>query len=378
MSKRLNILYVPFWYPPNEDCPVSTAAFIREHVISASVHDDIHVLLLRTEEKRNRKTLVKRYTSNGIEVIDITPPVTGSQFRNALFLKALWFQGLAMSIRKWGKPDLIHCQDMSAFYAGPSAKALGIPYVVSQHWSGFNARLVFPETKEKCRASFNKAKMVLTTSRTGKKDLNHYGIKGDIRWIPNSFDTDVFNFSNNSQKRSGLLHASNFAQDSRVKNVIEAFKQILPEKPDTVLHLVGDGASRTKIEQFASKMLPQSSFVFHGSLLGTERAELMRTCLGFVYPALWSLHSCHLMEAIACGCPSLASAEACKPIDLEETDVLLSEPGDIDGISRGMIKLLNGDHNIDVEKAAQSLHSRFSRQKIGALIHSCHSDALNS
>ncbi|MCK5035682.1 MAG: glycosyltransferase [Candidatus Sabulitectum sp.] len=376
MSKRLNILYVPFWYPPHEDQPVSTGAFIREHVISASVHDDIHVLLLRTEEKRNSKTLVKRYTSNGIDVIDITPPFTGSQFRNTLFRRALWLRGLAMSIRKWGKPDLIHCQDMSSFYAGPSAKILGIPFVVSQHWSGFNARLVFKATREKCKVSFNRAKIILTTSRTGKKDLYHYGIKGDIRWIPNSFNSEVFNSDNITQERGGLLHASNFAQDSRVKSVIQAFKQILPEKPDTVLHLVGDGARRTKIEQFASEMLPQGSFVFHGNLPGKERAALMRTSLGFIYPVLWSLHSCYLMEAIACGCPSLASAEACKPIDLEETDVLLSGPDDIDSISRGMIKFIDGDHNINVVKAAQSLHTRFTRQKIGALIHKCHCDAL--
>ncbi|MEA3267063.1 MAG: hypothetical protein U9P42_09020 [Candidatus Fermentibacteria bacterium] len=51
-------------------------------------------------------------------------------------------------------------------------------------------------------------------------------------------------------------------------------------------------------------------------------------------------------------------------------------PGDIDGISRGMIELLNGNHNINVVKAAHSIHSRFTREKIGALIHNCHCDAL--
>lgn len=357
--------------------PPSRGAFFREQVAAAAICDNAHVLMLRTEDESSSRTCFDVYESMGLEIIDITPPVSGSHFSDTVKRRLLWLRGLSLAFSKWGRPDLIHCQDMSSFYAAPTAKLLGIPYVVSQYWSGFERRLLDKRTKIKCRKAFNSAKLILSSDRHGKNSLRRYGIKGDIRWIPNSFDPEIFRPAEVIQRRSGLLHASNFSQNNRVEDIIEAFRRILLVHPDAVLNLVGSGGWEGDLKKIASEKLPANSFIFHGFLKKKQRAEMMRASSGFVCPSVKGTHSCDLMEAIACGCPALATEAACKTIAVHSDDVLSVKPGDIDELSRGMILLLQGTHGINTKKAAESISARLSRPQVGKLIHKAHLDALN-
>ncbi len=109
----------------------------EEQIKSAMLHDEVNILILREGGRASSSSGVSRYSLDGTGVIDITPPSTGSAILDSAARTVLWQRGLALALGQWGRPHVIHCQDMSAFYAGRSASALGIPFVISQHWSAF-------------------------------------------------------------------------------------------------------------------------------------------------------------------------------------------------------------------------------------------------
>ncbi len=280
----MRVLYVPWWYPAGEGTSPGAGTLLREQIKSAMLHDEVNILILREGGRASSSSGVSRYSLDGTGVIDITPPSTGSAILDSAARTVLWQRGLALALGQWGRPHVIHCQDMSAFYAGRSASALGIPFVISQHWSGFHKRLVSPMMKSRCRRTFKRAKVILCSSRNGKEDLRQYGIRGDVRWLPEPVNTSIFTSTGKEKRNMDLIHVSGFAQNERVEDIIGAFSMVQHLYPDTVLHLAGQGGWRHEMMKLAEKKLKPGSFTFPGSLQTEDRAELLRSCRGSSTP----------------------------------------------------------------------------------------------
>lgn len=373
---RLRVLCVPYWYPSSCFNRQGGRFVLRENIRAVSLYEDLSILVLRLDDAGSGKTNIRRFEDSGIEVIDISPSSTGSRLFDSLSRRLLWQRGLLMALRSWGRPDVIHGQDMSAFFAGRSASALGIPFVMSQHWSGFHHRIVSRTMKRRCRAAFGRARVILVSSRSGASDLRKYGIKGDLRWLPNSIDTGLFTEEPLRVRNRDLLHISGFSQDERVEDIIAAFSRIRHLYPETVLRFAGGGGWEHRMRELAASMLPLGSFAFHGPLNPAERATLLKNCCGFVYPSLDNFHSCDLLEALACGCPAVTTEYALYPVMGLNDWAITVHPGNIGELSSGMKKLLDGTHGIDLASAREHVHARHSRTAVGRMIHEAHLDAV--
>lgn len=367
---------MPWWYPARGSTPPEKGALLREQIKSAMLYDEVNILMFRESDTASSSSGISRYSVDGLEVIDITPTSTGSSIFDSAARTVLWQRGLAMALKQWGRPQVIHCQDMSAFYAGRSASALGIPFVVSQHWAGFRKRLVSPIIKSRCRRTFNRAKVILCSSRSGKDDLRQYGIRGDVRWLPEPVNTSRFTATGSEKRNMDLVHFSGFAQSERVEDIIGAFSMIQHQYPETVLHLAGQGGWRHEMKILAEDQLKPGSFTFPGFLQAEKRAELFRNCRGFVYPSIDNFHSIDLVEAMACGCPSITTTRALYPIQGEKSWALTVKPFDVKAIAEKMRLILEDRHGINTEQVRLTVQERHSRERAGSLIHQAHLDAL--
>ena len=375
-SDKVNVLCVPCWYPDPSGVPPRKGVQIREHTKAAHLYENINLIVLRNRAKGSRNPGIRRYSSGGVGIIDIMPPSTGSVTFNLLSKTLLWHRGLAIALKTWGKPDVIHAQDFSSFHAVRSACAMGIPSVVSQYWSGFHDRLAEKSTQRKTRRAFNRAKVILSSSVVGKRDLRQYGIRGDIRWIPSSINTRLFTSTTGNNRNRDLFHFSNFSQNERVADIIEAFSRIQHLYPESVLHLAGEGGWKHELVETASRKLKSGTYSFPGSLTAEYRAEMLRTCCGFVYPSINSFHSVDLIEAMACRCPSIATEHSLKPFNGDPDWILQVRPGRIGELARQMKRLLDNTHNLDTKKIQQKIHEHHSREYVGGLIHQAHLDAM--
>ncbi len=375
-SDKVNVLCVPCWYPDPSGATPRKGVQIREHAKAAHLYENINLIVLRNLVKEYRNPGIKRYSVDGIGIIDIMPPATGSAAFNLLAKTLLWQRGLAIALKTWGKPDVIHAQDFSSFHAVRSACALGIPSVVSQYWSGFHDRLADKSIQRKTRMAFNRAEVILSSSIQGKTDLRRYGIRGDVRWIPISINTSLFTSATADNRNRDLFHFSSFSQNERVTDIIEAFSRIQHLYPESVLHLAGEGGWKHELIETASRKLKPGSYSFPGSLTAENRAEMLRSCCGFVYPSINNFHSVDLIEALACRCPSIGTEHSLKPFNGDPDWILQVRPGRIKELAIQMKRLLDSTHNLDTGKIQRRIHERHSREYVGGLIHQAHLDAM--
>ncbi len=371
----MRVLYVPWWYPAGEGTSPGAGTLLREQIKSAMLHDEVNILILREGGRASSSSGVSRYSLDGTGVIDITPPSTGSAILDSAARTVLWQRGLALALGQWGRPHVIHCQDMSAFYAGRSASALGIPFVISQHWSGFHKRLVSPMMKSRCRRTFKRAKVILCSSRNGKEDLRQYGIRGDVRWLPEPVNTSIFTSTGKEKRNMDLIHVSGFAQNERVEDIIGAFSMVQHLYPDTVLHLAGQGGWRHEMMKLAEKKLKPGSFTFPGHC--RRKTGLNSSGAAGVRLPLHRQFSLHR----SCGgnglrMPSITTARALYPLQGESSWALTVKPCQVKDIAEKMRLILEDRHGINTEQVRQTVQERHSREQAGSLIHQAHLDAL--
>ncbi len=276
---RLKTLFVPFWYPPRNGQTTIDGTFVREHVMAVSRFEDVRVLAFRKTGKGSKPSF-ELYDDNGVETFDVSSPYHGRGLLHRLGRRLLWVRSLRWALSGWGKPDLMHCQDMASFYGGASARFMGIPYVVSQHWTGFMKRNLTQYHLTCFKKSLANARIVLATSCKAPDYLESYGIRANVEWLPNAFDPELFHPGSEPAACPWLLHVSGFTEQKRVPDIIEAFSIARTSFPEAVIHFVGDGERRGEMEALASELLPEVCYSFLGFL---SKEQIDRTLRDPVY-----------------------------------------------------------------------------------------------
>jgi len=377
-ERRVKVMFVPQWYPSRRNQNGVSGTFCREHVHAATLYDDVSVLVFNSRPERRPSLKIERYDDQGIPtwyasyghspIPHTTPP---------LFWIHMW-RAIRKVVKEWGKPDVIHTQDAYAYPVIRCSRQLGVPYVVSQQWTGFIKREIPTRRIGQFRWAFSHAHRVLPVNQYAIQDYNYYGITASVRWLPNTIDTTVFRPEPLAAREPWLLHASGFTAQKRFPDILRAFAIVQKHNPEAVLQVAGDGHARREMEALGREMLPVESVAFHGLLSKPELAELMRRSRGFIFPSEFETFGCVLMEAMACGCPVLTTRVGGIPAVVRDGEGLFVEVGDIEAIAEGMLRLLDGTHGIDTEWVSRDSQDRFSREAVGRVLHEEHLSAAQA
>ena len=150
----------------------------------------------------------------------------------------------------------------------------------------------------------------------------------------------------------------------RFPDIVQAFARVRRDRPTAVLQIVGEGSNRLEYEEFARRELPPGSFHFHGFLPKPRLAELMRQASGFVLPSEAENLPNVLIEAIACGCPVLTTRVGGITALVGEDEGILVDVGNIDQISDGMYRLLDGTHGFDMDRKSREVERSIAMRRL--------------
>lgn len=375
-SGRLRVLFVPDWYPRPETAGTVSGEFVREHVFSAALYDNVAVLDLILRPAFFPGLALRLEDDLGVPIyrarVGYWPhTLTGDFVKRVCLARAL-----RHITRTWGRPDVLHLQDDMAHDVIRAARSLLVPCVVSQHCSVFIKRRLTAGWRRRFRYTFTKGARVLPAHYSASADYEHYGLKANITWLPNAFDPAVFYPPVTGCRVPTLLHISGFAPEKRVADIIKAFAEVLRVRPEARLNLVGDGAARASLTELAGSILPKGTWRFLGFLPKPAIAEQMRAACGFVFPSEHETFGCVLMEALACGCPALTTNAGGIPAVADEANAIVVPIGDIAAIAAGMVRLVEGTHGLDMGRIAQETKMKFSRQMVGWKMHQIYQDVL--
>ena len=319
--KELKILHITSWYPNNGNS--KEAPWIKKQIKSLDPYAKNEVVHLRVIGGRRLKTL--KSNEFGAEHIMWCVPL--SSWFLIEILSTLLLTRVLISKHVNGNYDLInfHIAYPNLIYWHWIKKWITIPILITEHWSAY--RLNFGTNKELLRVKkiFNQSIPVAAVSNSLIDDIRKFSRANFPSFVvPNVVDDCVF-FRRRGVKRipGRLFMVSQWKSPKRPLIVIEAFKEVVKDYPQSSLIIAGYGPQWEEIK-IASNGIEQIELL---SKLDAEEISIeMNKASLYVHSSDYETFSVVCAEALNCGCPVVASRVGGIPEFVNENNgVLVNE-----------------------------------------------------
>lgn len=304
MSK---ILFLPRWYPAEGDR--QNGVFIRKHALAAALRHKVAVLY--AEPTTSERKIEFAETGNLTEVIVYYHTSFLKPVSILLYCAAMW-KGWKFIRQSGFAPDICHVHVLNR----PALPALwlkwrkGIPYLISEHWSGY----ITGKFEQRGLASglftafaIKHAAMVTVVSETLKAGMLKCGLKADYRLLPNVVEVapDAWKKTLPYEKFRYLVVADLREDVKNISGVIRAFTSVHANDNRTELLIAGDGPDRKFLETLTEKKsLPVS---FAGKLSNEEVLQIITTAHALIINSRIETFSVVTLEAIFSGKPVIST-----------------------------------------------------------------------
>jgi len=319
----MHVLVVPSWYPTTE-APLDGIYFAEQAQCLAQ--HDLQVGVIYPEQQSLRRAswtairdkhfqtgwtdefgfpTLRRY---GWNVWWQLPPGLRCRIRAAVRLARRY-------VDRHGKPDVIHAQ--SGRWAGAAAarmgKMLSVPYVQTEHFSGFQRSSIRRWRWPLIEEGYRHASGITTVSTALKRTLADYDLApaSQIEVYPNLAPTSLFFPPPSARSSSSPFRFVTVGRLSSQKNTggfLYAFAQMANDDHDVALTIVGDGPKREELETATRRLGIADRVTFRGRLDRKEVRTALWNAHTFVLPSHHETFGVVLLEAMATGLPVIATA----------------------------------------------------------------------
>ena len=313
-SKKLHILILPSWYPNTFN--LQQGIFFQEqaealarnkHIVGVLYIHEIHRTLL-FNGKRNFYSN-KVFYKNNVYTNIIEYPAIPKLHKLRYYIKKILFKKMFKDyIKIHGLPNIIH---VHSFMVGEFAiwikENYGIPYVVTEHYSGFalnkisnnnllNATKVFAESS--CNIAVSRNFKYLLESKLDKKFIT----------IPNIVNTSFFTPINKiNNKEFNLINIGFLNKNKNQDMLIKAFASSFQDNLSIKLTIVGDGPCYNELKALITKMKLCKQVKLYGRADRIEIKNLLQNSDAFVLSSKYETFGVVVIEALACGLPVVAT-----------------------------------------------------------------------
>ncbi len=305
---------------------------------------------------RNYRGLSPRETMGSIPVRRTSVGAGPSPYRTAL---AYLGQGLSWLIANRAEFDLLHCQQMfgSAMLGLTARKLLRKPVIVRVSSTGELGEAGWvrkmPLSGLRLRQLRGVDRWVALTSTMGA-EIRSLGVRDqDIRVIPNGTEIPsraACREADRQAARSALglgeepvaVYTGRFSSEKGLDTLLAAWRAVLARHPDALLLLLGTGGAFRNVEAELRGIAAGPEYGNSVRFLGhTEHVTpYLLAADAFVLPSRTEGMSNALVEAMAAGCPIVASdIEANREILSPNDTALLSPAGDPASLAAAILAL---------------------------------------
>lgn len=145
-----------------------------------------------------------------------------------------------------------------------------------------------------------------------------------------------------SKRNDHVLFVGRFDANKRPELLIEAFDA--PEVPDCELHFLGSGPRESYLRDEVTRRGIEESVVFHGRVTHTEVLERMQRATAFVLPSEFENCPNVIIEAMASGCPVIASdTNGAKHLITDDETGILFDKYNKTALRETLVELLSND-----------------------------------
>ena len=240
MNKKLHILFLCGWYP-SRVLPTN-GDFIQRHAEAVSLLHKVSVLHIVSDKSCREDIEIVSKINNGIHThIGYIKPSKNPIRKFFLFLKA--YQQLLLKI---GVFDLIHLNTLYPFglFALHQKKKNKIPFIISEHWTGYHKPQV--------------TQLTLIRKLISKRITQKAAFILDYKRVPNVIDTDLFLPKEKTNPVFTILHVSNMVNDHKnIEGILRVVARLQHKINPFVFKLIGENAAQ--YQSFAKQLKIKSN-----------------------------------------------------------------------------------------------------------------------
>jgi teichuronic acid biosynthesis glycosyltransferase TuaC len=349
---KKHILVIPSWYTDGrgpgggyfrDQALALKAAGHRVALLAPAIHTWRDLRRGRVGRRGSGETIIE---SDGIPIYrrDDFTGLPRLPYRNPLAWSRCGLKLAKRYIAENGRPDLVHAH--SCLSAGVLAAAIkrrsGVPFVVTEHSIGpvggrwWERHLISRVMrKADCRIAVSPHLGALLEHRYPGSSWNYLpNVLGEAFLGPKASAA-------RAQERSEFvfLCVARLSAEKGHFSLIEAFARGFAGNPAVRLRLVGDGPSRTTLEQQSCRLGVTDQVDFAGALPAAGVRAEMEAADAFVLASLFETFGVVVIEAFACGLPVVSTASGGPDHLIDATKGLLVPLNDPEALRDALVTM---------------------------------------
>lgn len=303
---RYKILFISSWFP-NKLEPTN-GNFVQRHAESVSRLHDVEILHSIGDASQKETYLFDDQIINGIRTLI----VYYKNSKNPVLNFTRRMKAYQMGFSRLQKPDLVHANVLhnSMLFAVYLKRKFKIPFVITEHWSGFlkmNRNQLLQSHLFVAKIIAKNAEFVLPVSQYLLNDLKELDWKTNFDVVGNVVDTNLFKLKATAENQPfTFLHISNLIQLKNPEKITTAALKLRTEFDNFELHIGGDGDVE-KLNRIIKKHKAENFIKTFPTLILSEVAEKMRQSDCFILFSNYENFPCVLLESLSTGTPAIAT-----------------------------------------------------------------------
>lgn len=391
----MHILILPSWYPAHpEDI---NGVFFREQALAVAKYGhQVGVIYPQLRSLTNWKTILTG--RKGIEQeLDLGMPTLRAHginwFPRKWFPRAnmwLWLRyGLRLYddyIKQYGQPDLIHVHAMlnAGVLAQEIQRRYGVPFIVTEHFSGYARRTLRPEQLRMAASVAHDATRRFAVSQPLCHLLRDVlgSETGSWEEMPNIVGQSFLDYPLPSLNRSdGKFRFVNIAlltENKGVHHLISAFASVFADQHQIILDIGGDGEQRPRLETLATELGVAERVRFLGALHRDQVIKAIASADAFVLASRYETFGVVVIEALALGKPVIATRCGGPESIIREQDGVLVPADDVEGLANAMQRLQAEHNQYDAKTIRAGCIARYSERTVVERLTQVYSEVMQT
>lgn len=382
---ELNILFISSWTPAQND--LFNGNFVIKHAEAVSLNARVFFLDISNDPVSDWTAHYSR-ASNKLNIIQV--PLNGRNPIMRLFRKwiALFFyiQKFVSIWFKYGKPDVVHANVamFSGFYALFYKIIFGVPYILSEHWTGYldNRIEQLSSLKRILVATILKhADFVCPVSESLNQKMKLRFPKANYCVVPNVVDVELFSLDASQKSTSSVfqfVHISTLKDDHKnISGMLEAVGKLKEQRTDFILHIascmpVGEWAN------YAHRMGISAFVIFHESLTSRQVSSLLHHSDAMILFSNYETFGVVVVEAFACGLPVIGTSIPALQELIGSENGILVDVGDVEALMFAMQRFIVREGHFQPSVIRSRVVQKFSYSAVSAKFISLYSQMKKS
>lgn len=363
---RKKILFLSSWYP--SDAHPTLGNFVQRHAEAIATLHEVHVLYITALKGETNPHRVVQFTENGVSHTIVYFPKKGLK----AFRRWKAFNYALRLLKEQGHHhfDVVHQNVLwsEGWQAVVFKKRTRTPFIVTEHWTGYQANRPQPLPKKVLMLSrwvARHASILCPVTDHLKNDLISHGIKGHFDVVPNVVDTHLFSLQEKNTSSTRFLHVSSLVDDHKnITGILRVWKKFSDAHSDVHLEIGGDGPFEFFAQKASEMGIKPESIHFFGTLPWEGIADKMKNAHALILFSNYENLPCVIVESMASGMAVISTKVGGISEHITPSNGILVEKGNENELFQALESFVSKQAHFESELIRSYAENHFSKKAI--------------